>query len=429
MRICVVGLGYVGVPTALKFAEVGHDVYGYDVNPTIVRALSDGTYQSVEPGVTELYRELLDADRIRFGGHVTRADAFILAVPTPLDAFAEPDLSAVFAAATAVAPYVTERTLVVLESTVPPGTTRRIQDLVNSPDASFAHVPERVLPGNVLNEIVLNDRVVGGTSPHAAEAARDLYATFVRGEIYLTTAEIAEAAKLMENAYRDVNVALANEFTRIANVLGISAREAIRLANLHPRVHILNPGVGVGGHCVPVDPLFLVSSAPHSAALLRMARTINDSQPGYVVSLLADMMGGLRARRVAVLGVAYKPNVDDVRETPVRDLLVALVKEGVLVSVHDPLVPRFGDWESQPLEDALPDADAVLVATGHRQFSTLSDAIIGLTRQGTVVLDTAACLDVGRWRSMGHHVAVLGDGATLAPVPDGPTLRPNVRGS
>lgn len=427
VRICVVGLGYVGLPTALKFAQAGHAVSGYDIRPSLIRSLSDGTYRSVEPGVSELYQGLLESGRISFTGSVTPADAFILAVPTPLYASQEPDLSAVKAATLAVAPHVVEGTLVIVESTVPPGTTRRLESLVNSGGTLFAHVPERVLPGNILEEIVLNDRVIGGTTRRAAEVARDLYRTFVRGEIYITTAEVAETAKLMENAYRDVNVALANEFARISRAIGVSAREAIQLANRHPRVHILNPGVGVGGHCVPVDPMFLVSSAPHLSTLLRTARSVNRSQPGYVVDLLEGLLNGLRGKRVAVLGMAYKPNVDDVRETPVHDLLAALLDRGAQVAVHDPLVARYREWESRPLETVLPDADAILVATGHSQFSTIPDTTIGMVSDRAVVFDTAACLDAARWERMGHSVLILGDGST--PVSADQGYRPNVASS
>jgi UDP-N-acetyl-D-mannosaminuronic acid dehydrogenase len=320
--ICVLGLGYVGLPTAAMFAVAGHTVVGVDPSPRVQSALKNGRLHLKEPDLDALVGHALHSGRLRVATEPERADAFVIAVPTPLEPTSRlADLSYVQQAARDIVPHLQRGNLVVLESTVPPRTTCDVlapilaaSGLQPGRDLCLAHCPERVLPGRILLELVENDRLVGGLTPACAERAAHLYASFVKGSIVRTDATTAEMAKVMENTYRDVNVALANEFARIADRLGVDVHEAIRLANRHPRVNVLRPGPGVGGHCVALDPWFLVQAAPDEAQLIRTAREVNDSQPARVLQHLARLAQPPAA--VALLGVTYKADVDDIRESP-----------------------------------------------------------------------------------------------------------------
>jgi UDP-N-acetyl-D-mannosaminuronic acid dehydrogenase len=292
-RICVLGLGYIGLPTASTFATHGVEVVGVDVNPAVVSTLQTGNLHIHEPGLRTLVQAALRSGNLVIREAPEPADAFIIAVPTPFCDDKRADLSYVISAAEMIVPHLQRSNLVVLESTSPPRTTQDVirpilerSGLTAGEDFLLAYSPERVLPGQILRELIENARVVGGIDAQSAEAGRDLYATFARGEIFLTDATTAEMVKLMENTYRDVNIAIANEFGRLADRLGVDVWEAIGIANRHPRVKILQPGPGVGGHCISVDPWFLVEAAPDLTPLIRTARQVNDSQPAVVRDLV-----------------------------------------------------------------------------------------------------------------------------------------------
>jgi UDP-N-acetyl-D-mannosaminuronic acid dehydrogenase len=350
----------------------------------------------------------------------SEAEAFIIAVPTPFGENKHADLGAVEAAAQAIAPYLQRGNLVVLESTSPPLTTiGRVAPLLeqsglrSGEDFYLAYVPERVLPGSILRELIENDRVIGGVNRPSAEAARDLYALFVRGEILLTDATTAEMVKLMENTYRDVNIAIANEFARLAERFGINVWEAIELANRHPRVEILRPGPGVGGHCISVDPWFLVEAAPDLARLIRTAREVNDGQPLHVVELAARAFGELSGMRVAALGLAYKADVDDLRESPAIEICRLFQQSGAEVIGYEPHRPEeqvAGIPLARELSQALQGADLLAILVPHRSFGSLTPSIAAQAMRRRRVLDTVNLLNRSLWEGEGFQVVKLGEG-------------------
>lgn len=416
--ICVLGLGYIGLPTAALFASRGHDVLGVDINDAVVDTVNRGEIHIEEPGLQDLVHDAVQAGHLRAATAPEPADVFIIAVPTP-DVPTEggkcADLAAVEAATRALLPVLAVDNLVILESTSPPGTTRDLvarlireeAGMLPGQDVFVAHCPERVLPGQILHELVANDRVAGGVTPACARLAADLYRAVIEGECLETDAATAEMAKLMENTYRDVNIALANELAGIAERLGFDAHEVIDIANRHPRVNLHRPGVGVGGHCISVDPWFVWHAAPQQARLVRLARDVNDAQPLHVAQRVCDMLDHHRGERIAVLGVAYKPNVDDVRESPVLPLVETLRAAGADVRVHDPHVRQW-DHPLLDLDDALDEADLLLIATGHSAFRSLDPAEVAQRMRTRLLFDAPALLDLDPWRAAGFTTARVG---------------------
>src|SRR5438445_12706838 len=369
----LVGPGYIGLPTASMFALAGKMVIGVDPSPRVQAELKAGRAPVEEPELQTLVAAATNSGRLRVQTRPAPADAFIIAVPTPLDALTKrANLSYVEQAARDIAPLLRRGNLVVLESTVPPGTTRDVlapilaeSGLRPGLDVFIAHCPERVLPGRILVELEQNDRLAGGLTPACAERAADLYTAFVKGQIMRTDATTAEMVKVMENTFRDVNVALANEFSLVAERIGVDVWEAIRLANHHPRVNVLRPGPGVGGHCIAVDPWFLVGAAPDESRLIRTSREVNDSMPKHVMSRLNTLVAPPAC--VALLGVTYKAEVDDVRESPALRVAELAVEHGYAVRLCDPHVrPDTPGLPAPllPIGQALRDADAV-VPLGH----------------------------------------------------------------
>lgn len=396
-NVSVIGLGYIGLPTAAILAANGVSVTGVDVSPATVTAVNRGRVPFVEPDLAGYVAEAVSAGKLRAVPAPEPADAYIVAVPTPFMDDHKPDLSYIRSAAEALAPTLRGGELVILESTSPPGTTQRMADwiLAQRPDLSLdgsdgrpriyvAHCPERVLPGKIMVELVTNDRIVGGITPEAAQRSRDLYQVFCQGEILLTDAATAEAAKLVENSFRDVNIAFANELSLVADRLGIDVWELIRLANHHPRVNILQPGPGVGGHCIAVDPWFLVDAAPQEARLIRTAREVNDAKPRWVLDKVLDAVAGVEAPVVAAYGLAFKPNIDDLRESPaaeiVRELATTSPEMTVLaVEPHiDELPAALADLPNVRLvdaEEALARADAHALLVDHTVFRALTERL------------------------------------------------------
>jgi UDP-N-acetyl-D-mannosaminuronic acid dehydrogenase len=418
--ICVLGLGYIGLPTASTFANSGLKVTGVDVNQRVVAGLRNGELHIEEPGLRTLVQAALASGNLRIAGQPEPADAFLIAVPTPVLPDKRADLSAVLAAAESIVPHLRRTNLVVLESTSPPRTTVDVivpilerSGLRAGADFHLAYSPERVLPGQILRELVENARVIGGIDRASAEAGRELYAAFVRGEIVLTDATTAEMVKLMENTYRDVNIAAANEFSRLADRFGVDVWEAIAIANRHPRVDILRPGPGVGGHCISVDPWFLVEAAPEITPLIRQARMVNDSQPAHAVRLIVTALGGLRGRTIAALGLAYKPDVDDLRESPAIEVARLLAEGGARVASFEPfaLAARVpGCTPADSLDAALRQAEAVVLLVDHRAFVELDPVSVAKAMTGRVAIDTRGRWDRRRWTAAGFEVHVLGAG-------------------
>ena len=428
--VCILGMGYIGLPTACMFAANGVRVLGVDIHTEIVDTLNAGKIHIHEPGLAEAVNQAVGAGMLRAAPAPQPADAFIIAVPTPFyhddlgehdgAAYKKADMRAVASAARSIIPVLRKGNLVVLESTSPPRTTidllRPILEesgLTAGVDFHLAYSPERVLPGQILRELVENARVIGGMDAASAQAGANLYATFVRGQIHQTDSTTAEMVKLMENTYRDVNIAIADEFSRLAGRFGVDVWEAISLASLHPRVKILSPGPGVGGHCISVDPWFLVESAPDLAKLIAKARAVNDSQPAYLLQELTAALGGsLHGRKVAALGLAYKPDVDDLRESPAVDVARLLVGAGANVLAWEPFKTQAGlpgVAQANSLAEALAGADVVLVLVAHSEFKALVPAAVAAQTPARVVYDAVNALNAPAWRKAGFTVLRLGD--------------------
>jgi UDP-N-acetyl-D-mannosaminuronic acid dehydrogenase len=416
----VLGLGYIGLPTASMFATQGLDVVGVDVNASVVRTLRNGGIHIEEPGLKTMVRAAIGSESLKVVTQPEPADAFIIAVPTPINEDKTADMRYVISAAESVAPHLRAGNLVILESTSPPRTTVDLvqpilerSGLQAGEDFLLAYSPERVLPGQILRELVDNSRVIGGIDRASAEAGRDLYRAFVQGEIVLTDATTAEMVKLMENTYRDVNIAIANEFSRLAERFGVNAWEAIEIANRHPRVKILQPGPGVGGHCISVDPWFFVEAASDIAQLIHQARQVNDDQPAYVATKLREHFGELQGKTFAALGVTYKPNVDDMRESPAVEVIHLLREAGAEVRVFDPYItdaPELGELLVTSVTAAAAHADAIVLLVHHREFLELDPADLADVVKQRVVLDTRNVLARQAWESAKFKVLVLGDG-------------------
>ncbi|WP_293275463.1 UDP-N-acetyl-D-mannosamine dehydrogenase [Nannocystis sp.] len=383
--VCVLGLGYVGLPTAAVLATRGQRVAGVDLRRDILDTINAGRIHIVEPELDALVRAAVAAGTLRAVPAPVPARTYLICVPTPITADHRPDLSFVEAAARAIVPVLEPGALIVLESTVPPGTLRDLVapivcgnlqggGLVPGRDIFLAHAPERVLPGAVLREVVENERLVGGLTDACTARCAEFYEAFARGQVHRCSAEVAELTKLAENAFRDTNVAFANELANVCAHLGLDVWEVIRLANRHPRVQILRPGPGVGGHCIAVDPWFIAASAPQHTALIQAARRVNDERPARVIAQVRALAARLRKPKVACLGLAYKPDIDDLRESPALHIARALAAdpdlELLLVEPHLHTSPIAGA-PLVPLAEALAAADIVVVLVAHRQFRHL----------------------------------------------------------
>lgn len=401
--IAVIGLGYIGLPTAVVLADRGVRVLGIDVNPRTVDVVNAGVAPFVEPDLREVLEAVVARGTLTAHTEYQAAGTYIVAVPTPFLADRTADLSYIRSAALAMAPLLGGGELVILESTSPPGTTELLAGWLEQarPDLAgqvdVAHCPERVLPGRVMAELVENDRVIGGVTPRAAQRAARVYGKFCRGDLHLTDARTAEMTKLVENSYRDVNIAFANELSLVCADLGIDVWRLIELANHHPRVNILQPGPGVGGHCIAVDPWFIVEAAPQSARLIRTAREVNDSKPLFVVDRVVETVKESGAHTVAALGLSFKKNIDDLRESPavqvVRGIAEALPHCAILVvepHVHElPGELRgLAGVELVELDAALGSAGAFVLLVDHDQFQAVDDEALA----GRPVVDTRGAI-------------------------------------
>lgn len=454
VKVCIIGLGYIGFPTACVVTKAGYEVLGVDTNSDIIIKLKNGGLHIInEDGLADIAREAFNEGRLRVSDKPEPADVFIIAVPTPFrqnfyrqenslagnDVVAEKvaatsvkdrfrgndlpytaDLSYVERATRDLATYLSKGNLVILESTVPPGTTVNLVQtvleeetgLVCGHDFFLAHAPERVLPGNILHELIYNDRVIGGVDSESGERAVAFYKSFVKGDVVKTDATTAELVKLMENTFRDVNIALANEFALIAEKLGVDIFHAISLANRHPRVNILKPGPGVGGHCLAVDPYFIVQVVPETARLISLAREINSTMPYHVMRLFEGIatrcaQKGKPVKKVALLGASYKANVGDERESPAIKVAHLLSEKGYPVVIHDPYIEIYN---SLSLDDVVRRADVLILLTDHDIYRAQLEPhkVFNLMRQ-PVVLDTRGFFGQ-EWDAMGFEMIRLGVG-------------------
>ena len=390
--VCVVGLGYIGLPTAAIVARAGCQVHGVDVTQSVVDTISRGEIHIEEVDLDGLVQGVVARGLLKASTEVAPADVFIIAVPTPFDANHAPDIAYVLAAGEAVAKVLKSGDTVILESTSPVGTTEALRDLIAArrpdlkcpglttdiPDLSISYCPERVLPGRILEELTNNDRSIGGITPRCARKALSFYKLFVRGECVVTDSRSAEMTKLVENAYRDVNIAFANELSIVADQMGLDVWEVIRLANRHPRVNILQPGPGVGGHCIAVDPWFIVHGAPEHTPLIRTARGVNDGKIHHVIARAEALISANPQARVACLGLAFKANIDDFRESPARLVAVTLARKfGSRIKVVEPyaaaLPKEFAGTEAEliDLDTALEQTEILLVLVDHDQFKAV----------------------------------------------------------
>lgn len=348
-KIVVIGTGYVGLPAALMWARSGHTVVGVDINENVVRAINEGTMLVNERALQDLVEDPVVKRNLIAAETPCAGDVFVIAVPTPVDRLRKVcDLGAVRSAVESICPHLREGNLVLLESTVPPMTCEtlvkplieKLTDFEVPRDVLLAHCPERILPGDIFQEIVNNDRLIGGMDERSIEAAAEVYSSFVRGELHRTDVVSAELSKLMENTYRDVNIALANEFAQICELLGADSKKVINFANKHPRVKILSPGIGVGGHCIPVDPWFLKEVAPYNSRLISMARIVNDEIPHRVAAKIRRTVANMPDSHIVALGATYKKNCKDMRGSPAVEIVRMLQEDGYNVQHYDPLVEK-----------------------------------------------------------------------------------------
>ncbi|MDZ5759575.1 nucleotide sugar dehydrogenase [Carnobacterium maltaromaticum] len=394
MNVVNIGLGYIGLPTAVMLTKAGHRVHGVDTNEMKVNQLKLGKLTIEENGLHEPFLQALKTERLTIHTRPIKADVFMIAVPTPNqeDEYKSCDLSYVEAAIQSILPVLEEGNLVIIESTIAP---RSMGDciipllettgLVSGETLFVAHCPERVLPGNMMVELQENTRIIGGSTKKCTQKISRFYQTFVSGELIQTTAEVAELTKLMENTYRDVNIALANEFIKIGNELKIDALEAIQMANKHPRVNIHSPGPGVGGHCLAVDPYFISAAAPKQSPLIQQARSINSSMPLYVSKIVDEMMEEAPTNKITILGLTYKGNIDDIRESPAMEIVHLLNQKKYDVSLYDPHVSMMID-KYETIEEATDDSSLLLVLTDHDEFINLKTTTTKMARK--LILDT-----------------------------------------
>lgn len=380
-KICVIGLGYIGLPTAALLANRGYDVHGVDVVQSTVDIINRGEIHIVEPELDTFVHAAVNSGKLRADLKPVKADIFIIAVPTPFHEGYVPNIDYVVSATKAIAPYLNEGNIIILESTSPVGTTDKVEDVlkgegIETSKLYIAHCPERVLPGHIMRELVENDRIVGGTTPEATKATVAFYKTFVEGEVLSTDAKTAEMAKLTENSFRDTNIAFANELSILCDKFDIDVWELIALANRHPRVNILQPGAGVGGHCIAVDPWFIVHAGGKDAKMIRTAREVNTYKTEWAIekiknaALTFENENGRKAK-IACMGLAFKPDIDDLRESPALYITRRLISDGLDILAVEPNIEEFTEFEVVDYKNAIAQADIVTFLVAHKEFKEL----------------------------------------------------------
>ncbi len=413
-KVCVLGIGYIGLPTSAMFASHGVETYGVDLNEEVVENLKQGKIIIEEEGLPELVKEVVDSGMLKCGTKPIESDVYIIAVPTPVNKDKSAGMQYVESATRSILPLIKKGDLVILESTSPPRTVADIivpilkesgLDIGN--DVYVSHSPERVIPGQILYELVNNSRIVGGITEKSSLETKALYETFVKGEIFITDATTAEMCKLMENTYRDVNIALANELAKVCEKIGVNAFDVINFANKHPRVNIHSPGPGVGGHCIAVDPWFIIEKAQKETVLMKNSRDINDTMPLYVANMAENILNG--KKKVTVLGVTYKPDVDDMRESPIVTLVKHLEDKNCEVSIVDPHVTKY----NVDLYEKVSGQDLLILAVNHKEFKDIDFEKVYDLMNSKNILDTRNFLDGKTLRKIGFNYELLGDGGQV----------------
>ncbi len=377
-KICVMGLGYIGLPTASILATKGYDVVGVDVSQSIVDTINKGEIHIVEPDLDILVKAAVNSGKLKASLKVEKADIFFICVPTPFKADYKPDVTYIEAATKSIIPFLEKGNLVILESTSPVGTTEDVvgkilkeTGLNIGKELFIAHAPERVLPGHILKETIENDRIIGGINKESTKICEAFYKTFVKGEIFTTDAKTAELAKLVENSYRDVNIAFANELDNICSKLDVNVWELIKLANKHPRVNILSPGPGVGGHCLAVDPWFIVDAAKDEAKLIMRARVTNEARPDVIINKILKNSNRFKKPVVGALGLSYKPDIDDIRESPALEIVEKLSKlDSIELLVHDPYIKshKHLNFKTDELDVIIEKSDILVLLVHHKEY-------------------------------------------------------------
>ena len=399
-KISVLGMGYIGLPTACMLANSGFEVLGVDIDEDIINKLNSGKLHIEEPELEKIFLNAFKNKRLKVSLELEKSDVFIIAVPTPLDHQNRADLSYVISTANKIRDKIEKGNLVILESTSPPGTTRNIigkiitsgAGLLAGKDYYLAFCPERVLPGKIVYELENNDRIVGGIDKKSAEITEDIYKTFVKGKIFLTDLETSEFVKLAENTYRDINIAFANELSLICRDYEIDVREVIKYANMHPRVNILNPGPGVGGHCIAVDPWFILENTGRKDTLIEKSRYINNNMPFIISERVAEIVSKYKEPKVTIFGFSYKENVGDIRESPAAVINNELIKKGIKVSIHDPLVINT-KYNLSGLEDSVDGSDLILLFSGHSVFKEIDLVLVSGLMRNKNIFDTRNFFD------------------------------------
>lgn len=417
-KICCIGLGYIGLPTATMFAVNGHQVVGVDVQDQIINTINNGDIHIEEPGLKEMVKGAVMGGQLSAALEPVEADVFIIAVPTPLTEKKTANLEYVKDATESILPYLKKDDLVIIESTIAPRTTEdeilpilKKSDLELGEELFVAHCPERVLPGQIIQELVNNNRIIGGINEKSALKARKIYKSFVQAKMYITDATTAEMVKLMENTYRDVNIALANELAKVSEDNKIDVWEAIQLANKHPRVNVHLPGPGVGGHCLAVDPWFIVESSPEKAKMIEISRNINDSMPEFVVRNVKEILFGIGDPKISIFGITYKGNVDDLRESPVLEIIDLLESENIDLGIYDPHVsePQKSEYGLNELKESVKNSDIIIMGADHNQFKELDPEVIAAEMRHKKIFDTKNILDQEKWEKAGFEVIKIGD--------------------
>ena len=384
MKACFIGLGYIGLPTAIVAANSGIDIVGVDLNPTIVEHTNSGRSHIVEAGLKELLRDAVRSHKLIARETPVKADAFFVLVPTPINNRKMPDISFVEAATRSVIPLLEPGNLFVIESTVPVGTTEQMAEMIyqERPELRdkiyIAYCPERMIPGNAVYELTHNDRVIGGIDEASADQAARFYSSFVKGQLHTTNARTAEICKLVENSFRDVQIAFANEISIICQNVGIDVNTLINLANLHPRVNILTPGCGVGGHCIAVDPYFLISNFPDETGLLQQARKVNTNKTRWCITKIKQSINDFELKHkrrptVALMGLACTPDIDDLRESPAIDIVSEIMKlsNNTEIMISEPNLTQHQIFNLTDFNQSFRDADIVVFLVAHTPFKTL----------------------------------------------------------